>query len=199
MLVAGHANANSSFCTVGHAARPQRTSSCWHNSPALRSGMCFGGTRPDAICWFSAKEPLCVCVFRAHQSCFNARSQTLNKEYDNTTKYNQTIQSVLFCSAFQAPRWPPSARSTSVNVSHRLSIEMSLIWMYLLYFNMGLLNERVKLKQRKLLTAVFSTSEVIHVFRCFCVYVAENVHRRDDKKLHLISSKGTAFISCAGL
>lgn len=150
------------------------------------------------------KEPLYVCVFRAHQSCFNTRSQTLNKEYDNMTKYKQTIQAVFFCSAFQAPRWPPSARSTSVNVSHRHSIEMSLVWMYLLYFNMGLLNEMMILKQGTLLTAVFSTSAVIRVIRCCCrvTYVAEPVlnmyNRRDEKKSHFLS-RYYAFISYAGL
>lgn len=141
------------------------------------------------------KEPWYVCVFRAHQSCFNTRSQTLNKEHDNMTKYNRTIQTVFFCSAFQAPCWPPSARSTSVNVSHRHSIEMSLIWMYLLYFNMGLLNEMMILKQGTLLTAVFSTSAVMHVIRCCCIvtYVAGPVLKMytAGMRRNLISSPGT--------
>ena len=102
---------------------------------------------------------------------------------------------VLFCSAFQAPRWPPSARSSSVNVSHRLSMETPLVWMYLLYFNMGLLNEMMTLKDGMLLTAVFSTSVLE---RWFCTYVAELVHRRSKKNL-ISCRRYYALISHAGL
>lgn len=69
--------------------------------------------------WSSVKKPLYFWVFHVHQSCFNTRSQTLNKKYDNMTKSNQTIQSAFLCSAFQTPCWPPSVWSTSVNVSYR--------------------------------------------------------------------------------
>lgn len=69
--------------------------------------------------WSSVKNPLYYWVFHVHQSCFNTRSQTLNKKYDNMTKSNQTIQSAFLCSAFQTPCWPLSVWSTSVNVSYR--------------------------------------------------------------------------------
>lgn len=83
-------------------------------------------------------EPLYVCAFRAHQSCFNTRSQTLNKEYDNTTKYNQTIQTVLsfFCSAFQAPRWPPVSSDAPRWMSpHRHSLSKCLLFGCIYYLS----------------------------------------------------------------
>lgn len=87
-----------------------------------------------------------VCFSVLTKAALNTRSQTLNKDYNNNNNNDDNMTKIqpnrfFFCSAFQAPRWPPSARSTSVNVSHRRSLEMSLIWMYLLYFNTGSLNE----------------------------------------------------------
>lgn len=105
------------------------------------------------------------------------------------TKYNQTTQTVFFCSAFQAPRWPPSARSPSVNVPHRHSMEMSLIWMYLLYFNTGSLSEMI-LKQKDITDCGIQYFR--GVIRCYCAHhVADNVNRGDEKKSHLISSRDT--------
>lgn len=89
-------------------------------------------------------------VSHAHQSCFNTRSQTLNKEYDNTTKYNQTVQPDPLCFAFQAPCRPPSARSSSVNVSHRRSIETPHLDVFIIIYH-GLIewNEEIKARERK--------------------------------------------------
>lgn len=87
-------------------------------------------------------------VFHAHQSCFNTRSQTLNKEYDKMTKCNQTVQPDLLCFAFQAPCG--SARSSSVNVSQRPSIEMSHLDVFIIIYH-GLIEwkEEIKARERK--------------------------------------------------
>lgn len=81
---------------------------------------------------------------RAHQSCFNRRGQTLDKEYSDMTKCNQNIHSVLSCSAFQTPCW-----STSVNVSHRHYWNVSL-WMDVFnIFYYGLIEWITSIKEKQ--------------------------------------------------
>lgn len=105
-----------------------------------------------AMCVFKL---VCVCArewvcspCRAHQSCFNRRGQTLDKEYSDMTKCNQNIHTVLSCSAFQTPCW-----STSVNVSHRHYWNVSL-WMDVFnIFYYGLIEWITSIKEKQHLPA----------------------------------------------
>lgn len=135
LFVAGHANAMAHFAQLDLQPLAQHSQSevvgynlvWWIGSP-----------------WRNH----CVCLFCAHQSCFNIRSQTLNKEYNNMTKYNQTIKTVSSALPSRLPAGTPQWMFPTD------TIEMSLLWMYLIYFNMGLLNEIMILKKGRLLTAV---------------------------------------------
>lgn len=91
------------------------------------------------------------CMFvcsRAHQSCFNTRSQTLKTW---TTRPKTTKLFVFFSSSALPSRLHADLRQLGAPqwmFPHRHYVEMSLIWMYLLYFNMGSLNETMTLKLR---------------------------------------------------
>lgn len=148
--------------------------------------------------WFSVEEPLYVCAFRAHQSCFNTRSQTLNKEIrqHDQIQPNYSKRFLLLCLP-GSPLASVSSDAPQWMFPHKtLLIEMSLIWMYLLYFNRGVLNEMMILEdiadrsikdfRGNAYDQVLLYSRFTHVAGPFLK------HRRDEKKSHhLISSQGT--------